>query len=64
MAKRFELTDSFTGQSFGYIAHVSTLILARKMAQKKANEVGYEVSLHEVARYGERILIEKYQPKD
>lgn len=62
MTKIYELTDSFTGQSFGYIHRVTSLKLARKYAQNKANEVGYEISLHQI-KSGKRYLIDKYNPK-
>lgn len=60
MNKVFEITDSFTGQSFGYI-HGADKKTAKIKAQKKANEVGYEVSLHQIIKC-ERHLIERYNP--
>ena len=61
--KRYEITDTFTGQSFGYLQRISTRKLARKMAQQRANEIGYKISLHEVGKYGWRTLLDTYEPK-
>lgn len=61
MCKVYELTDSFTGQSFGYI-HNNTKKYAKIKAQNKCNDVGYEISLHEI-KNGKRNLVEKFSPE-
>ncbi len=64
MTTTFITTDSFDGRTIKVLTRISTTKLARKAAQKAANEHGDEVTLIRLTNHGRRDLVDIFQPKD